>query len=210
MKAFNSPWVNTPLEWCCSPGWTVTLEGSSAASHSMFLSCQKTATPRGCWPPAAWSPSSSLWHKRSEFGRWQPSAQPCVRSSSQSLRRSEWIPLQKSNKNWAYETLLAINYINTKSLCLGMRCYLGCNPSFQFWHLGRLDLRCRTSSIMSCLSCLPVETVKSRGKTRINNVSVLRLVSIRIFQKHSVDQWSAEWSSRTPSQPKAHNTPKTR
>lgn len=114
MKAPNSPWVNTPLEWWCSPGWTATWEGSSATSHSTSLSCQKAETRHGCWPPTAWSPSSSLWHKRSGFGRWQPLARPCARNSSQLQRRSGLILLQGATQDWPDVTIRTISYNNTK------------------------------------------------------------------------------------------------
>lgn len=194
----NSPWGNTLLEWCCSPGWMVTREGSLASSRSMFLSCQKTETRHECWPPAAWSPSFSLWHKRSAFGRWQPLARPCARNSSRSLRRSESVLLQNDDK----VTILTGNYITIdnmeKNSCLKIICYLGCNPSFQFWHLGRLDLRCRTSSIVSCLLCLLVETVKKQRNDKKKMMLVSwDLLAFRMSQIHHDDQWSVQWSSGT-------------
>lgn len=84
-----SPWESTPLWWWCSPGWMATQVGSSASSRSRSPFYPRTETLPADWLPAAWPPSSSLWHRRSGSGKWLPLAPPCGTSNSQSRQRSE-------------------------------------------------------------------------------------------------------------------------
>lgn len=83
-----SPWESIPLWWWCNPEWRARQVGSSAFSHSRSPFCLRIETLLSDWPPAAWPPSSSLWHRRSVSGKWLPWAPPCGTSSSQSLQRS--------------------------------------------------------------------------------------------------------------------------
>lgn len=108
----SSPWGNTPLEWCCSPGWKVTQVGSSASCHSRFQFCPRTETVLSSWPPAAWPPSSSLWHRRSGSGKWLPLAPPYGTSSSQSLQRSGLTLLE----SWRRQTRGQFNPITSNHL----------------------------------------------------------------------------------------------
>lgn len=112
----SSPWGSTPLWWCCSPGWRARLAGSSASCRSRSPFCPRTETLPAGWPPAAWPPSSSLWHRRSGFGKWLPLEPPCGTSSSQSLQRSGSTLLESSRGQTRGQLMFRYISINSNHL----------------------------------------------------------------------------------------------